>query len=83
MLDQRWNNNVNFATFYILDAVTEKEVTNEIGNLNDKKSCGHDEIPPKQGTGISKSNKHSFIISLFSLALSLMTYKMALLHPYI
>ena len=49
------NNNVNFTTFLgertvnsiFLDAITEKEVEIEIGNLNGNKSCGHHEIPPK------------------------------------
>ena len=37
-----------------LDTVTEKEVGNEINNLNGNKSCGHDEIPAKLVKKISK-----------------------------
>ena len=56
------NINVNFTTLLgersvnslFLDAVTEKEVEIEIGNLNGNKSCGHDEIPPKLVKEISK-----------------------------
>ena len=56
------NNNVNFTTFLgqrsvnsiFLDAVTEKEVEIEVGNVNGNKSCGHDEIPPKLVKEISK-----------------------------
>ena len=56
------NNNVNFTTFLgersvnsiFLDAVSEKEVEIEVGNLNGNKSCGHDEIPPKLVKEISK-----------------------------
>ena len=56
------NNNVNFTTFLgertvnsiFSDAITEKKVEIEIGNLNGNKSCGHDEIPPKLVKEISK-----------------------------
>ena len=56
------NNNVNFTTFLgersvnsiFLDAVSEKKVEIEVGNLNGNKSCGHDEIPPKLVKEISK-----------------------------
>ena len=56
------NNNVNFTIFlgersvnsFFLDAVTEKEVEIEIGNLSGNTSRGHDEIPPKLVKEISK-----------------------------
>ena len=56
------NNNVNLTTFLgersvntiFLDAVTEKEVKIEVGNLNGNKAFGHDEIPPKLVKEISK-----------------------------
>ena len=54
LADKIQGNKINFITFLgersvnsiFLDAVTEKEVENEINNLNGNKSCGHDEIPP-------------------------------------
>ena len=54
LADKIQGNKVNFTTFLgkrsvnsiFSDAVTEKEVENEINNLNGNKSCGHDEISP-------------------------------------